>query len=166
MLKLFLLRHAKSSWQDVTLDDFERPLKENGLKEASFMGGVYNKFCDSMPDAVISSHARRALETAQLFAKEIDYPLKKIILQKNIYGATSEELFEVLRDIGDEYKNVVMVGHNPGFTELANHIIDGVDIDNIPTCGLLGIEFDVKSWKKIEEKSGKLFCFEYPKKYS
>lgn len=164
MLRLFLLRHAKSSWKDSTLNDFERPLKKRGITEAPIMGHIYKKLYGKIPDVVITSPARRALETAQLFAKEIGYSLKKIILQEKLYEAMPEELLKTLRDISDEYKSVVMVGHNPGFTELANCIIDGVDIDNIPTCGLVGITFDVKNWKKIEERSGKLFCFEHPKK--
>lgn len=163
MLRLFLLRHAKSSWKDSTLDDFERPLKEKGLKEVSIMGCVYKKKYEKLPDAVIISPAKRALETAQLFAKEIGYPLNKIILQEKIYEATLKDLLKTLRGISDEYKTVVMVGHNPGFTELANFIVDGVAIDNIPTCGLVGIEFNVENWKKVEEKSGNIFCFEYPK---
>ncbi len=164
MLKFFLLRHAKSDWKNSTLNDFERPLKEKGEMQASFMGCIYKKLCGRIPDAIIASPARRALETAHLFAKEIGYPSNEIILQEKIYEATAEELLKTLRDVSDEYKRVVMVGHNPGFTELANCIIDGVDIDNIPACGLVGVEFDVKNWKKIEEKPGKLFCFEYPKK--
>jgi len=162
MLKLFLLRHAKSSRKDLLLDDFHRPLKKKGVKEVSFVGGVYKKLY-ARPDTIISSPAKRAFETAQLFAKEIDYSLNKITLEKKIYEAAPEKLLKVLRNISDEYKNVVIVGHNPGFTDLANRIIDGADIDNIPTCGLVGIEFDTKNWGKIEEKSGTLFCFEYPK---
>ena len=162
MLRLFLLRHAKSSWKDSALDDFERPLKEKGLSEALIIGRVYKKKYGKIPDAIITSPAKRAFETAQLFAKEIGYPLSKIILQKKIYEAILEELLKTLRGISDEYKTVVMVGHNPGFTEFANYIIDGEDIGNIPTCGLVGVEVYVKNWKKVEEKSGKLFCFEYP----
>jgi len=164
MLKLFLLRHAKSSWNDSSLDDFDRPLKNKGVNEANYIGDAYRKFYDRVPDAIISSPARRALETAQLFAKKIGYSLNKIILQQEIYEATHEELLNLLKNISDEYKNVVIVGHNPGFTEFANYIVDGCDIDNIPTAGLICIKFDVKRWKEIGKKSGKLFRFEYPKK--
>lgn len=164
MLKLFLLRHAKSGWKNSILDDFIRPLKKSGIEEVSFMGNVYKKLCETVPDVVITSPARRALETAQLFVKEIGYPPDKIILQQKMYETESEELLKILRDIKDVCKNVIMIGHNPEFTEFANRIIQNTWIDNIPTCGLVGVEFKVKSWGKIEEKSGKLFCFEYPNK--
>ena len=165
MLKLFLLRHAKSRSKYLELDDFERPIKDKGVKDISVMGGIYKKHYNRVPDIIISSPARRALETAQLFASAIGYQLDKIILQQEIYEGTPQKLLRVIRNINDNYGNVVMVGHNPGFTELAGYIVDGVNIDNISTCGLVGIEFDVKSWGKIEEKPGRLFCFEYPKKY-
>jgi phosphohistidine phosphatase len=165
MLKLFLLRHAKSSWKDSALDDFDRPLKDKGVNEALFIGNVYRKIYDKVPDAIISSPAIRAIETAKIFAKEIGYPEDKIVLQQEIYEATHEALVRVLRSISEKYKRVVIVGHNPGFTELANYIIDGVDIDNIPTCGLVGIKIDTKKWVEVGERSGKLISFEYPKKY-
>lgn len=165
MLKLSLLRHAKSDWSDSRFEDFERPLKKRGLREASLMGDIYRNLYRINPDAIVSSPAKRTLETAQLFAKEIGYPLSKIILQEKIYEASLEKLLKTLREISDQYKSVVMIGHNPGFTELANYIIDGTAIDNIPTCGLVGIELDIQYWRDISEKSGSLFCFEYPKKY-
>ena len=166
MLKLSLLRHAKSDWRDSSFEDFERPLKKRGLREASLMGGIYKNLYRRDPDAVVSSPAKRALETAQLFAEEIGYPLSTIILQEKIYEATLKELLKILKEFSDQYKSVVLIGHNPGLTELANYIIDGVAIDNIPTCGLVGIELDIKNWGGVAENSGKLFCFEYPKKFT
>jgi len=164
MLKLFLLRHAKSSWDDIALLDIERPLGNRGLKDAPQMGKYFAKK-HKKPHIIISSPARRARETAELFADAIEYKIEKILYDQHIYEAPLDELMHVIYGIEDAFERVMLVGHNPGFTNLANYLTEGVNIDNIPTCGLFGVEFDVKSWKKVEAKKGKFLFFDYPKKH-
>lgn len=164
MLKLFLLRHAKSSWDDVTLNDFDRPLSKKGVKDAPMMGKYFSKTYNK-PQLIISSPARRARETAELFAESIDYKIEKISFDEHIYEATLEDLINTVLKIEDAYDKVMIVGHNPAFTELANYLTEEVTIDNIPTCGVLALEFKIKSWRKIDRKSGSLLSFDYPKKH-
>jgi len=163
MLKLFLLRHAKSSWNDISLIDIERPLGNRGLKDAPNMGRFFIKN-HKKPQIIISSPARRARETAELFADTIGYKLDKIHYNQQIYEASLEELMLVIHKLDDVFEKVMLVGHNPGFTDLANHLIQETHIDNIPTCGLFAIGFDTKSWKKIEPGKGTFLFFDYPKK--
>lgn len=164
MLKLFLLRHAKSSWDDVALNDADRPLSKRGVKDAPLMGKYFSKDYNK-PQLIISSPARRARETAELFAESIDYKIDKISFDENIYEATLEDLVNIVLKIEDSYEKVMMVGHNPGFTELANYLAEKATIDNIPTCGIFAVEFKVKSWRKIDRKSGTLLSFDYPKNH-
>lgn len=164
MLKLFLLRHGKSSWDDIALNDFDRPLSNRGVKDAPLMGKYFSKVYDK-PQLIISSPARRARETAELFAESIDYKIDKISFDEHIYDATLEDLINIVIKIEDTYNKVMMVGHNPAFTELANFLSEETTIDNIPTCGLLALEFKVKSWRKIEKTSGAFLSFDYPKKH-
>ncbi len=164
MLKLFLLRHAKSSWDDITLNDFDRPLSKRGLKDIPFMGKSYRKEY-TKPQLIISSPARRARETAELFAEEIDYKIDEINFEQRIYQNTLEDLVDIVQKIDDSYDRVILVGHNPSLTELANYLTEEITVDNIPTCGIFAIEFRVKSWKKIEHQGGTLLNFDYPKKH-
>ncbi|MEI6056496.1 MAG: histidine phosphatase family protein [Lentisphaerota bacterium] len=164
MLKLFLLRHAKSSWDDVALNDFDRPLNKRGVKDAPLMGKYFSKDYNK-PQLIISSPARRARETAELFAESIDYKIDKILFDKHIYEATLEDLVSIVLKIEDSYEKVMIVGHNPAFTELANYLAEKATIDNIPTCGIFALEFKVKSWRKIDRKSGALLSFDYPKNH-
>ena len=163
MKKLYLIRHAKSSWENPGLTDFDRALNKRGKRDAPFMGKLLKKE-NVKPDLIISSPAVRALTTAEIFAKEIGYSKNKIIKDENIYEAGIGELEDVVKNIPDENTVAFLFGHNPGFTHYANHLGDKY-IDNMPTCSVVGIEFDVNSWKEVERGTGKTFLFEYPKKY-
>ena len=163
MKKLYLIRHAKSSWSNPGLADFERPLNKRGLKDAPRMGKVLKKTL-LKPDCVITSSARRAQETAEIIADKIGFPVKKVVVEERLYGASAYELLEIITELDDNSDIVVLFGHNPGMTDLAN-LLNDVVIDNIPTCGIFVIEFDTKSWRKISEKAGTFISFDYPKKY-
>ncbi|MCX7798288.1 MAG: histidine phosphatase family protein [Melioribacter sp.] len=163
MKNLFLVRHAKSSWEDPSLSDVERPLNKRGKRDAPFMGNLL-KSKGFLIEAVYTSNAKRALMTAESFLKELNLDKNKLIVDENIYEAGIKELNNVVNNILEKFNSVILVGHNPGLTAFANFLGDKY-IDNIPTCGIVGIEFQVKSWKEIERGKGKTFLFEYPKKY-
>ncbi|MCF8259718.1 MAG: histidine phosphatase family protein [Melioribacteraceae bacterium] len=160
---LFICRHAKSSWKDLNLSDKERPLNKRGKRDAPFMGKLLSEKGERA-DLIISSNAVRAVLTAKAYAKELGYPSENIRIVPNIYEAGSRELFGVIKQIDDQYNNVFMFGHNPGFTLLYNFITDE-RLDNIPTSGVVKVSFDVSSWKEIEVGAGLTDYFEYPKKY-
>ncbi len=163
MKTLYLTRHAKSSWKEQDLDDFDRPLNPRGKRDAPFMGQLLKKK-NILPDLLISSPAVRAYTTARTIASEIGYPPEKIITDENIYEGSSSELLEVINSIEEEYESAMVFGHNPGFTMLSNYL-SGKDILNIPTCGIVKIKFDKEKWSDIEVGTGELIWFEYPKKY-
>lgn len=160
MKTLYLTRHAKSSWKNPELSDIERPLNKRGKRDAPYIGNIL-KEKGVRPDVLISSPAVRARKTAAAIAENIDYPKSKILIDKNIYESSSSGLLNIIKEFNDKYNSVMMFGHNPAFTMLNNYLTDSY-IDNIPTSGVVGIEFN-SSWKKIGSKSGKAVFFIYPK---
>jgi len=149
---LYLVRHAKSSWKHPGLRDIERPLNNRGKRDAPLMGNKLN-LRGILPELIVSSPAIRARVTAKNITMEIGFPKKKILINDNIYEASSTELMNIIHCFDDKYDSVMMFGHNPGFTMLNNYLTDHY-IDNIPTCGVVGIQFST-SWKSIQSGSGK-----------
>ena len=162
MKTLYLVRHAKSSWKDPRLDDFERPLNKRGRKNAPFMGTVLKKR-HVQPDMILSSPANRAAMTARLIAAEIDYPLDDIFYDESLYGMAGDEMVGLVQVIDDGIDELMLVAHNPGLTDLANMLGDA-PVSNIPTCGVYCIRFHCATWESFSNKPGKTAFFDYPKK--
>jgi len=163
MKKLYLIRHAKSSWKNPGMSDIERPLNKRGKRDAPFMGKLLNNV-GAKPDVIITSPAQRALRTSKVMAEELDYPVKNIIINKLIYEADTNELISIIKSIPDEVNIAMFFGHNPGLTFVNNYLTDKY-IDNIVTCGIVEIEFNCDSWKDVNENTGNVISYEYPKKY-
>ena len=163
MKELCLVRHAKSSWKYPKLDDFERPLNKRGRKNAPIMGKIVHRL-DFSPDLIIASPASRAAMTARIFAFEINYPLEKIQYLASVYESNEIDLIHILEGLDDILKKVMLVGHNPALTRLANSI-GNYPISNIPTSGVFCIALNITSWSEIKKKPGKLKYFEFPKKH-
>ena len=159
--RITLLRHAKSSWKDASVADRDRPLNRRGSKSAPDMG---KRLADRgvRPSLLLTSPAKRARETARLIARELNYPLEFIQSESELYLATPETILQVVARQDDGFNDVMVFGHNPGITELANRLGDR-DIDNVPTCGVVGIELDVQEWAEIVAADGKTVFFDYPK---
>lgn len=162
MRTLYLVRHAKSSWDFPALDDKDRPLNKRGKRDAPKMGQVL-KQKGEMPELIISSPAKRAFSTAKKIAKELGYPAKNIEKDSKLYMADVENFFSVIKKTNKNVNKLMLISHNFGITYFANYI-SGSAIDNIPTCGAVRIDFEIDSWKKIEKKKGELIFFEHPKK--
>jgi phosphohistidine phosphatase len=165
MKKLYLVRHAKSSWDNVEMDDFDRPLNERGEKDAPLMAKLL-EHRDVVPGRMITSPANRALSTCRAFAKVFDFEKKKIISEKKLYHAGPDTILKVLSSL-PEHKGkedvVLLFGHNPGITEFANDLLN-ISIDNIPTCGVVAASLNIDSWKEISFGCGMMGSFDYPKK--
>jgi phosphohistidine phosphatase len=165
MKKLYLVRHAKSSWDNVEMDDFDRPLNDRGEKDAPYMAKLL-KHRDVVPDRMITSPATRALSTCLAFAKVLNFDKKKIITEPKLYHAGPDTILKVLSSL-PEHKDkedvVFLFGHNPGITEFANELLN-VSIDNIPTCGVVVATLDIDKWKDISFGCGKMNSSDYPKK--
>ncbi|HQQ82566.1 MAG TPA: histidine phosphatase family protein [Cyclobacteriaceae bacterium] len=159
---LYLVRHAKSSWDNPDLDDFDRPLNERGLRDAPRMGERLNQR-DINPDIILSSEAVRALETARVLAQRLQHAERKIVTDSKLYHADEETLLHYVQRIPNEHRTAMLVGHNPGLTEFAALLVDDFEED-IPTCGIVAITFQVDAWKKVLPQTGRLKFFDYPKK--
>lgn len=143
MKTLFLVRHAKSSWNEPGLPDKDRPLNDRGKRDAPKMGERLAKR-NVKPDLILSSPARRALKTAQIIAKRLDYRLEDILVDDRLYAAEADDLLHVIRELGDKPKSVMLIGHNPELTELAHRLSN--KITQMPTCAVAELMFDAKSW--------------------
>ncbi len=164
MKRLYLVRHAKSSWKDPELDDFDRPLNKRGKRDAPFMGQRLRE-ADVRPDLILSSPAKRAAKTVKIIAALIEYPLRKIHWRESLYGAGTLTLLQILHQIDDSVAQVMLVGHNPGLTLLAE-CLTGEAVDNIPTTGIFAVDLDITSWAMAGEGSGTSVFFDYPKKHT
>jgi len=145
------------------LSDHERPLNKRGKKDAPMMAKILRKK-KIFPDLIYSSTAVRAFELAKILADNLDYKIKHIISDRDLYLAYSDEMLKVVRNTDDKYNNVFLVSHNPGITDFANKLC-GADIDNIPTTGIVQIEFHSKSWKDVSYGKGKLMFFDFPRNH-
>ena len=157
---LFLVRHAKSSWDDPALPDKDRPLNDRGKRDAPKMGERLAKR-DAKPDLILSSPARRALKTAEIFAEELDYKRKAIVVDDRLYAATSDDLLDVIRKLGEKVERAMMFGHNPELTELAHRFSS--EITHMPTCAVAEFTFDTKSWSKLGKDKPAKVAFELSK---
>lgn len=159
---LTLVRHAKSSWNETDSNDFDRPLNSRGLKTAPEMG---KRLAGSGygVDAIISSPAVRAITTTKIIAKEIGFREENILQNREIYDASLNTLIDLVTSLETNSKRVMLVGHNPGLTILCNYL-SNARIDNMPTCAIAQIQFDLENWNSITERSGELINFDYPKK--
>ena len=164
MKKLYLIRHAKSSWDNLDLKDIDRPLNKRGEKDAPRMAKRL-KEKDIHPDVMISSPAKRARETCHVIAKVLDFPEANIKIDKQLYHANEDQLLRVvkgIKDLKDSEEVVLIFGHNPGLMDFANSLLSE-DIENIPTCGVVGSTLEIKSWKDASFGCGEMTLFDFPK---
>ena len=159
---LTLIRHAKSSWKDPTLPDWDRPLNKRGRRDAPMMGERLAGR-EAYADLLISSSAVRAVATAEAIAAEIEYPADEIVVDERLYGADEYEILEVIQGLDDAWERVMLVGHNPGLTDLVN-ALSPTGIDNVPTCGIVELTYDTESWALIGRIDPVAVDFDYPKK--
>ena len=160
MKSVFLVRHAKSSRDDPTLPDKDRPLNDRGKRDAPKMGERLAKR-DVKPDLILSSPAKRALKTAEIFAQELDYKRKDIVVDDRLYAVTPDDLLDIIRNLDDKLARVMLFGHNPELTELAHRLSS--EITHMPTCAVAELTFDTKSWSNLGKDKPAKVTFEYPK---
>jgi len=148
MKNLILMRHAKSSW-DAPLHDKERPLTNQGMKDAHLVSSNVSKY---IPNTYLlwSSSAERASETAIIFAQNNSYPLECIVFKDELYTFDESQLEKVIKSCSNHYDSVILFGHNGAITNFVNKFGD-VFIDNVPTAGFVVLQFDTDSWEKINK---------------
>lgn len=158
---LYIIRHAKSSWDDPSLDDFSRPLNGRGEKDAPRMGKRL-KERGVIPDLLLSSPATRAIKTCKAIAKVLEYPKERIVEEKKMYHANEATILSILSNIKDAHDVVLIFGHNPGLTEFANVLLNQ-NIMNVPTAGVVAGKLNIESWKSIKPGCGEMLFFDFPK---
>jgi phosphohistidine phosphatase len=159
MKTLYLVRHAKSSWE-YELEDIDRPLKGRGVSDAQLMSQFLAEE-GIEPDAIYSSPATRALHTAIIFSRNMGIRMAEIKIDERLYHISSRELLKWMKQLPENQDVIMVFGHNPGITDFLNKSIDH-RIDNVPTTGVACLRYDVDMWTQIDKRAELVF-FDYPK---
>jgi phosphohistidine phosphatase len=159
MKKLIIVRHSKSSWNDDSLLDFDRPLNKRGNEDGKKMSKLLKKYISSV-DLLISSSSKRTRLTSSYFQKEIQF--ENSLFTKKLYHASYNEIIKKLNEIELGVDSVLLIGHNPGLTEFINKTTN-INIFNLPTTGVLIINYEIKNWLELDCKVGKVELIKFPK---
>ncbi len=163
MKKIYFIRHAKSSWSSNALKDIDRPLNARGRRDAPYMANVLKEKIGKI-DGIIHSPAQRIRETVKPFIEEFSISNEMIYTAREIYEGSLYDLLEVVHSAPPEWDSILLFGHNPAMTYIA-HYFGSDDIDNVPTCGILGVFSTASSWVEVLDHNSSLNSFLYPKLY-
>ena len=156
MKTIYLIRHAESGW-DNTTTDFERVLTEKGIEDATSVSN--NMTCN--PDIIIASPAVRTTETATIFANALNYNIAEIDYEISIYEAPLQNLINKVNQIDTKHQTAVLVGHNPGITQLANYLADD-NLSPVQPCTVMKIELEVDNWNEVIKGIGSILSINQP----
>lgn len=159
MKTLYIVRHAKSSWDYIEVKDYDRPLTERGINDAYLIASVLKKKIKK-PDVFISSSANRALHTAIIFSDTLSYPLTNLKINRSLYSFSDGYLLKTIYALDDDFDTAIIFSHNHGINDFVNKF-GSQEIENVPTAGVVGIQFDEKYWKNI--KKGETILVEFPR---
>ena len=163
MKTLYLMRHAKSSWSFDELSDQERPLNDRGRDDAPAMGRALAKR-DITLDLLVSSPAVRALSTAVLVARELKYAHADIKVEPAIYQADMDMLLAVIRDLPDAAGEVLLTGHNPTITDVANYLLPSGGLTHeMPTAAVVCVRFQAEYWADASPANSEFYFYDYPR---
>lgn len=160
MKVLFLIRHAKSSWDQPNLNDIDRPLNKRGLANAPLMAKRATLWGN--PDQILCSPAKRAKETAKHMQPHW-FPKKDVIIEPTLYEGSASEVLDLVASTNDVFESVALFSHNPTITHL-NQLLTGSRTFHFPTCGMSYLKFDGNHWKELEVASCSVVNFDFPKK--
>lgn len=163
MKRLILFRHAKSSWLDPQLPDSERPLSSRGEKDAPLMAARLAAHGER-PAVIVSSHAKRALATARYAAAELGCTEDAVRVDRRLYLAPPEAILDVVRGQDDSAASLLIVGHNPGMTDLANRLVPDLALNKLPTAGIVALEVGTQHWAETAPIVCRLRYYDYPKR--
>ena len=161
MKTVLLIRHAKSSWGDLNLPDFDRPLNSRGKADAPKMAKrIYEK--EIIIDSFISSPAKRAKKTAEIFAEQYHIKKTEILFVPDLYHANDGIFYETIANAPEKSDSLAIFSHNPGITDFANKLTT-TRIDNMPTCSIFAVTADITRWSEFELAVKELYFFDFPK---
>jgi len=159
MKTLFIVRHAKSSWEYKSIKDIDRPLNERGINDAYLISKVLQKKIDT-PSVFVSSCANRALHTAMIFSYTFNYPLSYLKISKSLYSFSDGYLIKTIKALDNGFDSAIIFSHDHGISDFVNEF-GNKHINHVPTCGVIALEFKTSHWKNI--KNGKTLFTEFPK---
>jgi len=162
MKRLYLVRHAKSSGADSGMADFDRPLNKRGKRDAPAMGHHLKSLREACPDLVLCSPAERARATSRRLLKALGCPKDRIVWRDGIYGGSTWDLLNLVRTVEDIHGEVMLIGHNPYMTDLAEDL-SGEAVGNMPTCAVFCLDFDMVTWSSVGPGSGRKVFYDVPK---
>jgi phosphohistidine phosphatase len=161
MKTLLLIRHAKSSWDDFSLADFDRPLNNRGKADAPKMAErLYDKKIKI--DSFISSPAKRAKKTAEMFAERYGVKKSDVILAPALYEASETEFLHTIANAPAFSSTIAVFSHNPGITDFANSLTTS-RIDDMPTCSVFAVKVDTEDWSGFKNAAKEFYFFDFPK---
>jgi len=161
MKKLYLMRHAKSSWK-LPLKDFERPLNKRGKKASKTIGKYFRENSIEF-NLIIASSAKRAKDTAKRVAKAMGLSKDKILLEPKLYEVDTKEVIELIKNLDSNLNSVLIIAHNPQISDTVVTLSKDDSFSWLPTAGVVGLKFDTDRWDKIEAKEAKVFLYIAPK---
>ncbi|WP_088323241.1 SixA phosphatase family protein [Polaribacter tangerinus] len=159
MKTIYIVRHAKSSWEYKGIEDIDRPLKKRGIKDAHLVSNFLAEEI-TKPDVFVSSSANRALHTAVIFCENLSYPLSNLYIRKQLYSFSDGYLVKTVKALDDSFNSAIIFSHDHGINTFVNKY-GSKPIAHVPTCGVIGIQFEDKHWKNI--KKGTTVLVEFPK---
>ncbi len=162
MKTVFFARHAKSNWGEAGVSDFDRPINSQGEVDAPVMAKRLHKK-HFIPEIIISSDAHRALQTANEY-KKVLVPEQNVLKKSSLYNAMPADIAQVLNQQKASLSSIMIVGHNPGMSEIVSIYAKNSGPVDMPACGVAVVQFDVESWGDIKPATGKLLALEYPEK--
>jgi len=161
MKTLYIVRHAKSSWEYEGIKDIDRPLKQRGINDAYLISNVLTEKI-ATPDVFVASCANRALHTGMIFSYTFNYPLVNLKISKSLYSFSDGYLTKTVKALDDSFDSAIIFSHDHGISDFVNKF-GSIQVEHVPTCGVIGIKFEANHWKNI--KSGKTILTEFPKHY-
>jgi len=162
MKQLLLIRHGKSSWDEAGTPDFERALNERGRSDAPRVAAALEER-GIRPDAIVTSPAKRAAETAELVARELDFPEERIEPNRRIYLASPGVLVQVVQGLDESLETAFVFGHNPGMHETVDLLASDASVDRFPTLAVARLELTVDHWGEVDEGTARLAELILPK---
>ncbi|MDF2450284.1 MAG: putative phosphohistidine phosphatase, SixA [Bacteroidota bacterium] len=158
MKTLFLVRHAKSDWNNPEIKDIERPLNDRGYNNANAMSKQLNVH----PDVMVTSPAIRAISTALIFARNLNHNPNTLLIRKELYESSVKDYLNVIHQLDNQYESAMIFAHNPTITNFSESLVKSIP-QEMPTCCIVGIRFECSKWEDLK-KTGELFLFDYPKR--
>ena len=163
MLRLTLVRHAKTEPAAPGQEDWDRALEPRGQHDAPEMARRL-KDAHGKPERILTSPALRAITTTNIMARTLSVPAAKIVQDERLYLASPKDLLAIVRELGENAPHLMVVGHNPGITEFGDKLSAERSLDNMPTCAVYSLEFAIGHWRELEWSSGVNADFDYPNK--